>query len=64
MKILKIEDYNYSIVYVENKDESFVYKRFSDGKWMYLNRNNWSIVKNVDELEKSFKEKKDDSLIN
>jgi len=64
MKILKIEDYNYSIVYVENNDESFVYKRFSDGKWMYLNKNNWSIVKNVDELEKSFKEKKDDSLIN
>jgi hypothetical protein len=64
MKILKIEDYNYSIVYVENNDESFVYKRFSDGKWMHLNRNNWSIVKNVDELEKSFKEKKDDSLIN
>ena len=64
MKILKIEDYNYSIVYVENNDESFVYKRFSDGKWMYLNRNNWSIVKNVDQLEKVFKEKKDDSLIN
>jgi len=64
MKILKIEDYNYSIVYDEKSDESFVYKRFSDGKWMYLNKNNWSIVKNVDELEKSFKEKKDDSLIN
>jgi hypothetical protein len=31
---------------------------------MCLNGNNWSIVKNVDELEKSFKEKKDDSLIN
>ena len=64
MKILKIEDYNYSIVYVENKDESSVYKRFSDGKWVRLNGNNWSTVKNVDQLEKVFKEKKDDSLIN
>jgi hypothetical protein len=64
MKILKIEDYNYSIVYIENENESSVYKRFSDGKWMRLNRGNWSTVKNVDQLEKLFKEKKDDSLIN
>ena len=64
MKILKIEYYNYSIVYVENKDVSSVYNRCSDGKWMYLNGNNWSTVKNVDQLEKVFKEKKDDSLIN
>ena len=63
MQILKIEDYNYSIVYIENNDKSSVYKRFSDGKWMQLNSNRWSIVKNVSELEKVFKQKKDDSLI-
>ena len=63
MKILKIEDYNYSIVYVENNNESLVYKRFDDGKWMKLNSNSWSTVKNIDELEKVFKQKKDDSLI-
>jgi len=38
MKILRIEDYNYPIVYVEN--EYSVYKRFVDGKWMYLKRDN------------------------
>ena len=64
MKILKIEDYNYSIVYIENENESSVYKRFIDGRWMQLNSNRWSIVKNIDELEKAFKQKKDDYLIN
>jgi hypothetical protein len=63
MHILKIEDYNYSIVYIENNNKSSVYKRFDDGKWMQLNSNRWSIIKNVDELEKAFKQKKDDSLI-
>jgi hypothetical protein len=58
MKILKIEDYNYSIVYIENENESSVYKRFIDGKWMYLYRNNWSVVKNIDQLEIAYKQKK------
>jgi hypothetical protein len=58
MKILKIEDYNYSIVYIENENESSVYKRFIDGKWMYLYRNNWSDVKNTDKLEIAYKQKK------
>ena len=60
MKILRIEDYNYSIVYVENENEYTVYKRFVDGKWMYLKRDNWLTVKNVDELEKIFQENKND----
>jgi hypothetical protein len=60
MKILRIEDYNYSIVYVENENEYSVYKRFVDGKWMYLKRDNWLTVKNVDELEKIFQENKND----
>jgi hypothetical protein len=60
MKILRIEDYNYSIVYVENENEYSVYKRFVDGKWMYLKRDNWLTVKNVDELEKISQENKND----
>jgi hypothetical protein len=60
MKILKIEDYNYSIVYVEDKKKSVVYKRFVDGNWMRLNRNTWTVVANIDQLEKLFKEKKYD----
>jgi hypothetical protein len=58
MKILKIEDYNYSMVYIENENEFSVYKRFIDGKWMHLKNNNWSTVKNIDKLEIAFKQKK------
>ena len=50
--------------YIENNDKSSVYKRFSDGKWMQLKDSNWSIVKQIDELEKLFKQKKDASSIN
>ena len=56
MKILKIEDYNYSIVYVEDKKKSVVYKRFVDGNWMRLNRNTWTVVVNIDQLEKLFQD--------
>lgn len=56
MKILKIEDYNYSIVYVEDKKKSVVYKRFVDGNWMLLNRNTWTVVVNIDQLEKLFQD--------
>ena len=58
MKILKIEDYNYSVVYVEDKKESAVYKRFVNGDWMRLKGNSWIDVKNIDQLEKLFKERK------
>jgi hypothetical protein len=60
MKILRIEDYSFSIVYVENENEFSVYKRFVDGKWMYLKRNNWLDVKNVDDLEKIFQKNKNE----
>jgi len=60
MTILKIEDYNYSIVYVEDEKKAVVYKRFVDGTWMQLNRNTWTVVANIDQLEKLFKEKKYD----
>jgi hypothetical protein len=47
--IQKTNDENNPIVYVENENEYSVYKRFVDGKWMYLKRDNWLTVKNVDE---------------
>ena len=56
MKILRKEDYNYSILYIENENKCSAYKRLADGNWMRLNGGDWSSVKNVDELEKAFKE--------
>jgi hypothetical protein len=56
MKILRKEDYNYSILYIENENKCSAYKRLADGNWLYLKNGDWSSVKNVDELEKAFKE--------
>ena len=61
MKILKIEDYNYSIVYVEHTNESSVYKRLYNGSWLYLNGNRWTTVNNAIELEKLFIKKHHDA---
>jgi hypothetical protein len=58
MEVIKIEDYNYSIVYVEHNDKFSIYRRFVDGKWEYLKGGNWSTIKNVDELEMLFNQKK------
>lgn len=57
MKILKIEDYNYSIVYIEYDQKTDVYKRIADGDWLLLKRNKWVSVENADELEKCWVEK-------
>ena len=57
MKILKIEDYNYSIVYIECEKKSDVYKRITNGDWLLLKRNKWVSVDNADELEKLWNEK-------
>lgn len=57
MKILKIEDYNYSIVYIEYDQKTAVYKRFSNGDWLLLKRNRWVSIENADELEKCWNKK-------
>ena len=57
MRILKIEDYNYSIVYIESNRKSAVYKRFANGDWLLLKGNKWVAVENADELEKLWNEK-------
>jgi len=56
MKILRKEDYNYSILYIENENKCLAYKRLANGNWMCSSGGDWSNVKNVDELEKVFKE--------
>ncbi len=57
MKILKIEDYNYSIVYIEYDQKTDVYKRIANGDWLLLKRKDWVSVENADELEKCWNEK-------
>ena len=55
MKILKIENYNYSILYIEDGDFYNVYKRFDNSEWQILKDKNWIDLSNSKKLEEFFK---------
>jgi hypothetical protein len=55
MKILKIENYNYSILYIEDGDSYNVYKRFDNSEWQILKDKNWIDLSNSKKLEEFFK---------
>jgi len=54
MKILKIEDHNYSIVYINDNESYNVYRRFMDAKWEIFRREQWKLVEDSSKLEKLF----------
>jgi len=59
MKILKIEDHNYKIIYINNNEVYNVYRRLSSTRWekFSVNRNKWYAVEDntdVQELEKVY----------
>jgi hypothetical protein len=54
MKLLKVEDHNYSIVYVNDNEKYNVYRRFNENKWEIYRRNSWEEINNYDELERLF----------
>lgn len=58
MKLLKVEDHNYSIVYVNDNENYNVYRRFNENKWEIFSRNNWKEISSFQELEKLFNQNK------
>lgn len=59
MKILKIEDHNYKIIYINNNKVYNVYRRLSSTEWekYSVNRNKWYAVEDkidIQELEKAY----------
>jgi len=55
MKILKVEDHSYSIIYVNDNEKYNVYKRIDDGKWEIFHRNQWkSVTNNITSLDQMF----------
>jgi hypothetical protein len=54
MKILKIEDHNYQIIYINNNENYNVYKRINETKWEKFYRNEWRSIDDYIELEKAF----------
>jgi hypothetical protein len=57
MKILKVEDHNYKIIYINDNGHYNVYRRLSETDWSVfsIRRNKWVKVEDVTDLEKSFK---------
>ena len=57
MKILKVEDHNYKIIYINDNGNYNVYRRLSETDWCIfsIRRNKWVKVDDVTELEKTFK---------
>ena len=56
MKLLKVEDHNYSIIYINDNGRYNVYRRFDSIKWEIFHRNEWRPVTDSIELEKTFNE--------
>jgi hypothetical protein len=57
MKILKVEDHSYSIIYVNDNEKYNVYKRIDEGKWEIFHRNQWKpVTVNTVQLDQLFKD--------
>lgn len=54
MEILKIEEHNYKIIYINDNNNYNVYRRLGINEWdkFSVNRNNWYSVDDKNEIEK------------
>jgi hypothetical protein len=56
MRLLKVEEHNYSIIYINDKENYNVYRRINSITWEIFRRNEWKPVTDFIELEKTFNE--------
>lgn len=55
MKLLKVEEHNYHIIYINDNENYNAYRRINETKWEIFRRNGWREVTDFIELEKTFK---------
>lgn len=58
MKLLKVENHNYQIIYVNDSEKYYVYRRLNENTWEIFRRNQWKSLEDCIELEKMFNEQK------
>lgn len=58
MKILKVESYNYHIIYINDNEKYDTYRRLNENTWEIFRRNEWKPLDYYIELEKMFNEQK------
>lgn len=57
MKILKVENHNYQIIYINDNEKYQVYRRINENTWETLKKDTWKQVSDYLELEKAFNER-------
>jgi hypothetical protein len=57
MKILKVENHNYQIIYINDNEKYQVYRRINETTWETLKKDTWKQVCDYLELEKAFNER-------
>jgi hypothetical protein len=57
MKILKVENHNYQIIYINDNEKYQVYRRINEITWETLKKDTWKQVCDYFELEKAFNER-------
>ncbi len=58
MEIVKVEECNYSIIYVNDNDHYYVYRRFNEATWQIFHKNKWNDISTPANLEELLKNKK------
>jgi hypothetical protein len=56
MELLKIENYNYHILYVNDNEKYDIYRRFDEVTWQIFRRNEWKPLQDYLNLETMFNE--------
>jgi hypothetical protein len=54
LSILKIEEYNYSLVYTKEGNSYRVYRRINKDAWEILSKEKWKKLEDFSELERIF----------
>lgn len=60
MKLLRIDNFSYSILYVEEDGEYYVYRRLKENDW-YVNKKDWVRVTSKEKIQKLEKLYKDEN---
>jgi hypothetical protein len=57
MKLLKVEEHNYHIIYVNDNEKYNAYRRVNESTWQEYHNGKWYAVEDCVELEKAFNER-------
>jgi hypothetical protein len=57
MKLLKVEEHNYHIIYINDNESYNTYRRINELSWEKYRRGRWVETENIAELEKVFSER-------